>query len=257
MSTHLEIIQIPALEDNYIYIVGDSERNECIVIDPTVAKPVLKQIRQRGWNLTAVYNTHHHEDHVEGNELLRKETGCLIIASEIDARKIAHVDGTIDGGEAFFVGRHMGQIISTPGHTLGHISLWFDDDNALFCGDALFALGTGRVFEGTMEQTWDSMRSFKVLPDRTRIFCAHEYTEVNARFTLEQDPNNSYLLGRYKQIIEKRKLNLPTIPTLMREEKKTNIFLRANDKSLKQIHGLEHLSDVGFFKIMRERRNKF
>jgi hydroxyacylglutathione hydrolase len=177
----LEIVTLPVLDDNYIYLVHEPLSGETAAVDPAVAEPVLMQLRQNNWKLTTIFNTHHHSDHIGGNLELKRQTGCRIIASEHDRHRIPGIDQTVNEGDVVSLGKQQARILFTPGHTLGHIVYYFEQDKLLFCGDTLFAMGCGRLFEGTADQMWQSLQKLKTLPPDTQIYCTHEYTLNNGR----------------------------------------------------------------------------
>jgi hydroxyacylglutathione hydrolase len=204
-----------------------------------------------------VLNTHHHSDHVGGNRLLKERTGCLIVGSIHDRGRIPCVDRVVGEGETVTLGDAMAQVLEVPGHTLGHIAYWFAEDEALFCGDTLFALGCGRLFEGSAEQMWASLAKLRSLPEATRVYCAHEYTQSNARFAVTVDPLNEVLRERARQIDGLRRRGEPTVPSTLGEERSTNPFLRADDPALKASLALSDASDAAVFAEIRRRKDHF
>lgn len=253
----LEIHQIPVLSDNYIYLIHDSESEETAVVDPAQADPVLKVLQEKGWRLTQILNTHHHWDHVEGNLELKQKTGCVITGSESDQRRIPGIDQPLREGESIYLGSHQAQVIEVSGHTLGHIAFWFQADEVLFCGDTLFALGCGRLFEGSPEQMWDSLSKLRALPVTTQIYCAHEYTQVNAGFALTIEPNNVALQKRVEQVKQLRADHRPTVPFVLADELATNPFLRVDQPDVKYELGLESATAVEVFTEIRRRKDCF
>ena len=225
----LEIVQVPVLADNYVYLVHDSLSGLTAVVDPAVAKAPLEAAGMRGWAITHILNTHHHPDHTGGNLEIKRETGCTIVGPTYDKDRIPGIDVEVSEEEPYRFGETEAEIFFIPGHTRGHIAYWFKDDNALFVGDTLFALGCGRLFEGTPEQMFDSLQKLKRLPGQTRIYCAHEYTEDNGKFALTVDPGNQALKKRMEDVCKRRAEGLPTAPSFLSEEKKTNPFLLAED----------------------------
>ncbi len=230
----LEIIQLPVLNDNYIYLLHDEQSGETAVIDPAVAEPVLQVLKQKSWQLSYILNTHHHGDHVDGNLELKQQTGCQIIASEFDKHRIPGVDRGVQDGEIIKLGKHIGKVIAAAGHTNGHILYYFADNNALFCGDTLFVMGCGRLFEGSAADLWQSLQKLKSLPPDTRVYCAHEYSENNARFALTVEPDNLALQEKMTLIKQLRANGLPTVPSTIDEELETNPFLREDSPSLRK-----------------------
>lgn len=222
----LEIIQIPVLSDNYIYLLHDADSGETAVVDAAVPEPVLAELDKRGWTLTHIFNTHHHPDHVGANLALKEKTGCHITGPKGEQQRIPGIDRAVEEGDIVTLGKHEAQVFDVPGHTAGHNAYWFEEDKALFCGDTLFAMGCGRLFEGTAEQMFTSINKFKALPDDARVFCAHEYTQANGQFALSVEPDNEALIQRMKDVDAKRAQGQPTVPSLLREEKATNPFMR-------------------------------
>ena len=229
MST-VHVTQIPLLQDNYSYILRDEATGTVGVVDPSEAEPVLKALEGR---LDFILLTHHHIDHVGGAEELRAKTGAKVVGFAGDAHRLPRVDVRVDEGGEFRLGQARARVFFIPGHTLGHIAYWFEESRALFCGDTLFTLGCGRLFEGTAEQMWNSLSKLRGLPDATRVFCGHEYTESNARFALHLDPSNEALARRAARVKDLRSQRRPTVPSTLVEERLTNPFLRADDPSMK------------------------
>jgi len=225
----LEIIQLPVLTDNYIYLAHDAATGATAVVDPAVAEPVLEALSQRGWKLSHILNTHHHPDHVGGNLMIKQATGCRILGPRNEAAKIPGLDQALGEGDLVALGASEARVFDVPGHTAGHIAYWFAGSGALFCGDTLFALGCGRLFEGTPEQMWASLSKLAALPGNARVYCAHEYTESNARYAVTVEPQNAALIQRQAAIKLARAGNKPTVPSTMEEERATNPFLRAGN----------------------------
>ena len=254
----LEIEQIPVLTDNYVYLVHDLESGATAVIDPAVAPPVLERLAAKGWTLTHILNTHHHNDHVGGNLALKQVTGARIVGHRKDSARIPGIDIEVGDGDSFLLGAAAAMVIEVPGHTIGHIAFWFPASHALFCGDTLFALGCGRLFEGTGEQMWSSLKKFRPLPDETLIYCAHEYTEANARFARTVERHNQDLLDRIAEIKDLRQHHKPTVPSTLGAERKTNPFLRADVGSVKAGVGLPPEADPALvFTEIRRRKDVF
>lgn len=225
----LELVQIPVLKDNYVYLIHDPESGATAVIDPAVYAPVMAALTSRHWRLSHILCTHHHDDHVGGNLDLKSATGALVVGSARDRLRIPGLDVAVEDGDEVFIGQATGTVIELPGHTSAHISYWFAEDALLFCGDTLFSLGCGRLFEGTAHQMWDSLAKIKALPDNTKICCAHEYTQANGRFARTIDPDNPALLDRLVEVDTLVSHGRPTVPTTLGLERATNPFLRAAD----------------------------
>ena len=254
----LEILIINALSDNYIYLLRNEHKNITSVIDPGEAEPVINFLNNKRWHLDEVVNTHHHHDHVGGNfELKKKFPRCKIIGNFHDKERIPEIDITLKPGEIFFIGDSQFEVLDLPGHTIGHIGFYFRQDDSLFCGDTLFSIGCGRLFEGTPDQMATSLLEIKSLPDSTKIFCGHEYTESNANFAKKLDTKCPSLKKKILDIKLKRKNNKPTIPSLLAEEKKLNPFLKFNEKEYFEKIGLEFKSDKENFKFLRKMKDEF
>ena len=253
----LEIEQLPVLSDNYVYLVRDGATGATGVVDPAVAAPVLAALERLGWSLTHIINTHHHPDHVGGNAELMRETGCIVVGPKADRERIPGISIAVGDGDEFKLGLAAATVFDVPGHTRGHIAYWFNDSSALFCGDTLFALGCGRLFEGTPSQMWNSLSKFKALPPATRVYCAHEYTQSNGHFALSVEPNNPLLVARMRRVDELRAQGQPTVPSTLAEEFATNPFLRPDSAEIRRVVGLESANDVEVFGATRARKDTF
>lgn len=223
----LNIVPVPAFSDNYIWLVHDDASAETAVVDPGDAAPVLAEAGRRGWTITQVWNTHWHPDHTGGNLAVKEVTGAKI--SGTAAEDIAGRDVALAEGDEVRLGGHVGRVVEVPGHTLGHIALVFDEDRVAFVGDTLFAMGCGRLFEGTPQQMFDSLAKLAALPEDTKLYCAHEYTLSNARFAAYADPANPAVAERLEQVKALRDQGKITLPTTVAEERATNPFVRASD----------------------------
>jgi len=221
----LEIVAVPAFADNYIWLIHDEASGETAVVDPGDAAPALAEVKRRGWRGTQVWNTHHHWDHSGGNLAMKEATGCSVsgpAAENIPGRDVALAEGS-----ALRVGGHTGRVIEIPGHTLGHIALVFDEDRIAFVGDTLFAMGCGRLFEGTAEQMYQSLQRLAELPTDTALYCGHEYTLANARFAVHAEPQNEAVVTRLDEVNATRQAGKITLPTTVAQERATNPFVRA------------------------------
>ncbi len=223
----LETVCIPALSDNYIWLVHDDASGETMVVDPAEAEPVEAVLAARGWRLSAIWNTHWHPDHTGGNAALKAAHGVPVIAPAGEAARIPTADRLVAEGDVVTLGAHQAVVMETPAHTAGHISYLFADDGAIFVGDTIFAMGCGRLFEGTAAQMFANMQRYAALPDAMHIYCAHEYTESNGRFALSVDADNQALVARMVAVRAARAAGRATVPTTIGVERTTNPFLRA------------------------------
>ncbi len=253
----LEIIQLPVLKDNYIYLLHEPSLNKTAVVDPAVSQPVLNTLKQKGWTLNYILNTHHHNDHIGANSDLQIATNCKIIAAKADNYRIPNIDIPVKEGDIFSLGKENITVIETPGHTLGHIVFYLENSKNLFCGDTLFSMGCGRLFEGSAEQMWNSLQKIKALPKETRIYCAHEYTQANGAFALTLEPDNKALQQRIQQVHQFRKDNKPTIPTSIELELMTNPFLRENTAVIQQSLNMKNKPLQKIFSKIRKLKDDF
>jgi len=253
----IEIIQIPLLSDNYSYIIRDKNTNITGCIDPSVAKDVVNVLQNRGIDLNFILNTHHHQDHVGGNQELKEMYNCKIIGCYDDQNRIPGIDIKLKDSEEFNIGESIFKVIDTPGHTIGHISFYFKDQNFLFCGDTIFSLGCGRLFEGSYEQMTESILKIRSLPDCTKIFCGHEYTESNAKFAEFLDSGDDLLKKKILNIKKDRLESKPTIPTVLEEEKKLNPFMKFDNQEYLDSIKIENISNVENFKKIRIMKDNF
>jgi hydroxyacylglutathione hydrolase len=253
----MQIALVPLLTDNYGYLLHDSTSGETGIVDPSEAAPVLAAARERGWRLTHILNTHHHHDHTGGNLALKQATGAAIVGPAPDRERIPGIDIALDEGETFRLGSAAAEILFIPGHTKGHIAFHFRGEKAVFCGDTLFSLGCGRMFEGTAPMMWASLDKLRRLPAETRIYCGHEYTAANARFAVSIDPDNEALRRREGAVAALRGKGEPTIPSTMGEERAANPFLRADDPGLAAAIGLPDAPPSEVFGEIRRRKDNF
>lgn len=251
----LQVHQFPCLSDNYGFLVHDPQSGETTTIDTPDAAAILRECEHKGWRLTQVWNTHWHPDHAGGNAELKEKTGCLITGpAEVERIGLAP-DRVVAESDGVHLGDRQAVVIDVGGHTLGHIAYYFANENVAFVGDSLFALGCGRMFEGTPDQFWKSLTKLAALPDDTTIYCAHEYTASNARFALHVDPENEALQARAREIENLRANNTPTVPTTLGAERRTNPFLRAPE--LKKRLGFGGLPDHEAFAEIRKMKDNF
>ena len=224
----LEIVPVPVLRDNYVWLVHDAESAETVAVDPSVADPVLEAAAQRGWRISQVWNTHWHPDHTGGNQGIKAATGAPITAPA-EARKVSSVDRIVSEGDRVTVSGAEAIVWDIPAHTAGHVAYYFEEEGMIFVGDTMFAMGCGRLFEGTAEQMYSNMQRIAALPDDARIYCGHEYTLANARFALHAEPENQDVARRLEQVSAMREHGEVTLPTTVAEERATNPFVRASD----------------------------
>jgi hydroxyacylglutathione hydrolase len=223
----LKVVPVPAFSDNYLWLVHDDESGETAVVDPGDATPVLAEADRRGWSIGQVWNTHWHPDHTGGNLAVKEATDARIAGPATE--NIPGRDIELSEGDEVRVGSHVGRVVAVPGHTLGHIAIIFDADGIAFVGDTLFAMGCGRLFEGTPAQMFESLRRLSALPDGTRLYCAHEYTLSNALFAAYAEPGNAKIAARLAEVQALRANAEMTVPTTVAQERATNPFVRAKD----------------------------
>ena len=252
----IDVIIVPALSDNYIYILTDKESGVTACVDPCVSELVLKTLELNNLKLDFILNTHHHRDHVGGNLELKKKTNCKILGANIDRKRIPEIDITIKNEETFKLGSSIFKVHETPGHTIGHIIYHFFEDKILFSGDTLFSFGCGRIFEGTQEQMLESLKLIKSFPNETLVYCGHEYTESNLEFAISLTPNDQVLSSKFREIKKLRNRGNPSVPSKLEIEKKINPFFRVNDKKFKEDTGLSG-EELENFKKIRKMKDEF
>ena len=224
----MKIEIIPCLKDNYSYLLINEKKKIACVIDPGESDPIIKYLENKDIKLKFILNTHHHYDHINGNEKLKEKYNATIVGFKDDKNRIPGIDILVDDQEIWVDEDFEAKIIHIPGHTLGHICFYFYNEESVFTGDTLFSLGCGKIFEGTYTQMYNSLMKIKALPEKTKIYCGHEYTKQNSKFCITHDKNNENLKIKIKLIDEKLKKNLPTIPSTIKEELECNIFLRSS-----------------------------
>ena len=237
----MKIEIIPCLQDNYSYLIIDESNNTACVVDPSESEPIIDFINKKNIYLKYILNTHHHFDHVGGNQDLKKKYNSIVVGFKNDINRIPEIDILVEDNQVWKADNFEAKIFHIPGHTKGHISFYFFKDKFIFTGDTLFSLGCGRIFEGTYREMFDSLDRIKNLPKDTKIYCGHEYTLQNSKFCNEYDSNNLNLKKKILEINNKLKNNLPTVPSTIKDELECNIFLRANN--LQTFSKLRYLKD--------------
>jgi hydroxyacylglutathione hydrolase len=251
-----ETYLFPCLKDNFGVLIHDPATGATASIDAPEAAPIEAALNKTGWRLTDILVTHHHADHTDGIGPLKAHHKCRVVVPRNEVKKIAHGDETTGGGGTVKVGALVANVIDTPGHTSGHISYVFPADKLAFVGDTLFSIGCGRVIEGTPEMMWGSLLKLRALPDDTRIFCGHEYTDANIRFAKTVEPNNKSLAARAVEVAKLLAAGKATIPSTIGEEKAANPFLRGDDSELARSLGLSGQPAWKVFAEIRERKNR-
>jgi hydroxyacylglutathione hydrolase len=252
--SHLDVHQFPCREDNYGVLVHDTRTGTTMSIDAPDAPAIADNLKKRGWQLTHILTTHHHADHVEGNLELKDVFGCRIIGPAAEADRIPGIGRTVTPGEEFELAKRNVRVFACPGHTAGHVAYHFDDDYLLFTGDTLFAMGCGRIFEGTPEEMFNSVNQFRTL---NGVYCGHEYTETNARFAVTIEPGNRALQLRALEVKRLREQGKMTCPTTIGDELKTNPYLRCAEPAIRKTLGLEAATDAEVFAEIRRRKDSF
>ena len=232
---------IPCLQDNYSYIIIDENNNTACVVDPSEALPIINFLQKENINLKYILNTHHHFDHIGGNEDLKKKFKSIIVGFKKDSKRIPGIEVLLEDNQIWKAENFLAKIIHVPGHTSGHICFHFFEEKLVFTGDTLFSLGCGRIFEGTYKEMFSSLNKIKSLPGETKVYCGHEYTLNNAKFCINHDAENQTLKAKIEQAKKQTKNGLPTIPSTIKDELDCNIFLRAKD--LKTFSKLRDLKD--------------
>lgn len=257
MNTELEVFVFPCLSDNYGFLIHDPAENLTATVDTPEVSAIEGALNQKGWQLTHIINTHHHYDHAGGNLELKKKTNCTIIGPLQDKDRIPGIDLTIEHGQEFKFGSFEVKGFHTPGHTTGHMVYYFESEKIAFVGDTIFAMGCGRLFEGTPQQMLESLDLIMSWPDETMLYCAHEYTQTNAEFAITVDGKNEDLIKRKSEVEALRKDLIPTVPTQLQLEKKTNPFLRSDDHEIRLELGMVESSRTEVFAEIRNRKDQF
>lgn len=253
----LQVHQFPCLSDNYGFLIRDEATGTVASIDTPDAGAIARQLDDLGWPLHLILNTHWHPDHVGGNAQLKQRFDCEVVGPAGERDRIPGIDRVVDEGDVVDVGASRAQVLHTPGHTLGHVVYHFADQQRAFVGDTLFAMGCGRLFEGSAEQMWASLSRLRAWPDATRLYCAHEYTQANARFALSVDGENSALRARAREVDAQRARGEPTVPTTLALERATNPFLRADDAALQTALDMPDAPPASAFGELRRRKDAF
>lgn len=255
--SHLEMHQFICRDDNYGVLVHDHASGTTISIDAPDAAAIEAELKKRGWQLTHIFVTHHHADHIEGIPALREQYGCQVFGPELEADKIPNIGKKLKGGDTFTIAGREVHVFACPGHTKGHIAYHIPSEFSLFAADTLFSLGCGRVFEGTMAEMYNSVNQFRTLSPSTYLYCGHEYTESNARFALSVEPGNRDLQKRAGEVTELRREGKMTCPSTIGQELKTNPFLRCDSAEIRKKLGLEQASDAEVFAALRGAKDNF
>ena len=253
----MKIEIIPCLNDNYSYLIHDEISNTVAIVDPSEFIPCDTIISKNYKKLDFILNTHHHYDHVGGNEELKKKYNSKVLGFENDKNRIPQIDTVLKDNQEFKIGTLNFTTIFIPGHTRGHVAFYFKKERVVFSGDTLFSLGCGRVFEGTYKQMFQSLNKLKNLPGETKVYCGHEYTFKNLEFCLKFNPNNNFLKKKKNNIELSLKNKKPTIPSTIADEIKANIFFRVNDPDVKKAINLENSSDIEIFTKLRDLKDNF
>ena len=253
----MKIITIPCLEDNYAYIIIDNNSENIGVVDPSESLPIINFLKKNDLKLNYILNTHHHYDHIGGNTELKKIYNAKVFGFDGDKHRIPGIDVCLKDDEKFNFGKSLIKTIHIPGHTLGHICFFLEKEKIAFTGDTLFSLGCGRIFEGTHKQMIESLNKIKKLPQDTQIYCGHEYTYKNAEFCMKYDSKNIDLKKYFENVKSLRSKKLPTVPTLLSDEIKSNIFLRCDQNDLKAKLNMENVEDYKVFKKVRDLKDVF
>lgn len=253
----LQVHQFPCRSDNYGFLAHDPATQSTACIDTPDDDATNAALKENGWRLTHILNTHHHGDHTGANLSLKERWGCTIVGAANDAERIPGIEVRVSDGDTYIFGGLDAKVFEVPGHTTGHIAYYFESEGIAFVGDTLFALGCGRLFEGTPEMMWNSLQKLMALPDDTVVYCAHEYTQANAEFALSVEPGNDRLVARSKEIDELRAKGLPTVPTTIGLERETNPFVRPMSENLQATIGLSGADLVSVFAETRKRKDNF
>lgn len=253
----LDVAQFITRSDNFAVLLHDKKSGKTAAIDAPDADPIIAALKERGWTLSHILVTHKHFDHIEGIPALQAAYDCEVIGPEESAAETGMYDRTVDDGDMFDWAGIEVQVITTPGHTLDHVSYFMPGEKLVFVGDTVFSLGCGRVVEGDHAMMWDSILRLRALPDDTELYCGHEYTLANAKFAMTVDPQNAALKARVAEVEKLRAADKPALPTTIAREKATNPFLRADDPALMKALGMAGAKPAAVFAEIRTRKDKF
>ncbi|HJO76644.1 MAG TPA: hydroxyacylglutathione hydrolase [Pelagibacteraceae bacterium] len=253
----MHVYIIPCLTDNYSYIINDNVSKTVGVIDPSESSPVIAFLKKKNLKLNYILNTHHHHDHIGGNYELKKLYNAKVVGFVGDKHRIPGIDITLEDNAKWIFGESSVKILHIPGHTLGHICFFFENEKIAFTGDTLFSLGCGRIFEGDHKQLLTSLNKIKKLPKNTKIYCGHEYSYKNAEFCMKYDNDNIVLKKKFEKIKQLRSNNLPTLPTVLEDELKSNIFLKCDQNDLKTKLNMKNQDDYKVFRKVRDLKDNF
>jgi len=252
-----EIVTIPCLSDNYAFLLHDGASGQTALVDAPETAPIETTLAARGWGLDLILITHHHDDHIDGVEVLREKFGARVAGASADAHRLPDLDLALSPGDTVHIGEQVGTIIDVSGHTVGHIAFHFPQSHAVFTADSLMAMGCGRLFEGTADMMWDSLSRLIALPPETMVYSGHEYTAANARFAITVDPENTALRSRMDEIDAAEDTNTPTVPSLLSLELQTNPFLRAADAGIRKGLKMVNATDAEVFAELRRQKDAF
>jgi hydroxyacylglutathione hydrolase len=253
----LEVHQFPSRSDNYGVLVHDKATGATAAIDAPDAEELLAALHEKGWKLTHILTTHHHNDHTAGNAAVKRATGCTIVGPAKEAESIPGIDVTVREGDRVEIGGATARVIETPGHTRGHVSYHFPDDELVFVGDTLFSVGCGRLLEGDAKTMWSSLEKLAKLPPETTLYCGHEYTNANCRFALTVEPENDALQARAKEVAKLAERGAPALPTTIKQELDSNPFLRPSSPAIQKRLGMEGRPLNEIFGEIRRRKDQF
>lgn len=253
----LQIATIPCRDDNYAFLLHDKDSGETALVDVPDATPIIGELNKRGWSLTQILITHHHYDHIDGVEALRTKYGAKVIGCKADAHRLPPLDVALSEGDSLQIGDNTGHVLDVSGHCDNHLAFHFPSSFAVFTADSLMALGCGRLFEGTPDQMWASLKKLAALPPMTMVYSGHEYTAANASFAYSIEPGNPALKERILQIIEARAQNMPTVPSILADELATNPFLRPASPEIRQRLGMQTNTDAEVFTEVRRLKDNF